>query len=80
MESLKGQVVRKKCSSKKLVFVDIKTSKNEIFKVIFKLGICNQSVLDRLKRGEEKIHLGDFIELQGKLRLIDLRVRRGAYG
>ena len=32
--------------------------------------MCDQTVIDKLKRGKDKLHLGDFVEIHGNLYLV----------
>ena len=70
MEKIIGQAVHKRNVSNKVVFVDvIKTEDKSRISVLFKKAenICDQSVIDRLKRGKEKLRLGDVVEINGSL-------------
>jgi lysyl-tRNA synthetase class II len=70
MDKIKGQAVHKRNISNKAMFVDvIKTEDQSRISVLFKKAenICDQSVIDRLKRGKEKLHLGDLVEIHGSL-------------
>ena len=70
MDKIRGQAVHKRNVSNKVVFVDvIKTEDKSRISVLFKKAenICDQSVIDRLKRGKEKLRLGDVVEINGSL-------------
>ena len=70
MEKIIGQAVHKRNVSNKVVFVDvIKTEDKSRISVLFKKAenSCDQSVIDRLKRGKEKMRLGDVVEIHGSL-------------
>ena len=70
MDKIRGQAVHKRNVSNKVVFVDvIKTEDKSRISVLFKKAenICDQSVIDRLKRGKEKLRLGDVVEIHGSL-------------
>ena len=70
MDKIRGQVVHKRNVSNRVVFVDvIKSEDQSRISVLFKKAenICDQSVIDRLKRGKEKLRLGDVVEIHGSL-------------
>ena len=67
MKSLEGQVVYKRNISKNIVFLDIRLVGDDRTKVrgLCKAEICGQEVLDEIKRGVTKVHLGDLIRVRG---------------
>ena len=69
MSVIKGQAIHKRNVSNKVVFIDIiETEDQKRHSVLFKTAenFCDQTVIDKLKRGKDKLHLGDFIEIHGK--------------
>ena len=67
-DKIRGQAVHKRNISNKVVFIDImKTEDQSRISVLFKKAenVCDQTVIDRLKRGKEKLHLGDDVEIYG---------------
>ena len=69
MTSLEGQVVYKRNISKNIVFLDILLVGGDDNRTkvrgLCKAEICGQEVLDEIKRGSTKVHLGDLIQVHG---------------
>ena len=68
MSVIKGQVIHKRNVSNKVVFIDIINPEDQKrHSVLFKTSenLCDQTVIDKLKRGKYKLHLGDFVEIHG---------------
>ena len=50
--------------SKNIVFLDVLRNDTKV-RVLCKAEICGQKVLDEIKRGSTKIHVGDIIRISG---------------
>lgn len=61
-----GRVVHKRSVSKKLVFIDITDITECRIALVFKLSECGQEVMTRASKSASKIHVGDWIEVEGK--------------
>lgn len=59
---IKGQVVHKRTPGKNLLFLDIiEEGKQTRASVLFK----DQNILEQVKRGDKKVHLGDTLRVEG---------------
>ena len=65
MKRLEGQVVYKRNVSKNIVFLDLVGEDKIRIRALCKAEICGQDIVDEIKRGSTKVHLGDVIQVSG---------------
>ena len=66
MDAIEGRVLHKRSVSKRLLFVDIQHDHQRVTSV-FKIGVCSEDLIFKAQKTSNKIHVGDIVQVQGKL-------------
>lgn len=65
-EFLTGRVVHKRSLSKKICFFDVLVNEEERRTVVFKIWHCGEDLMQKMLKGQDRIHVGDEIEFEGR--------------